>query len=216
MREPSSWDVYLVTDRGLSRGRSTLEVVQASVYGGVSVVQLREKDLPTRRFYEEGLKIREFLKSHGVPLIINDRIDLALALDADGVHVGQDDMPVRIARRILGPDKILGLSLNEPEQIDRAALEHADYLAVSPVFHTATKEDITSPWGLEGVSEARLRTELPLVGIGSMNHENARAVIKAGADCIAVVSAIVSADDPQRAARRLLEEVRVGKQERLV
>jgi thiamine-phosphate pyrophosphorylase len=216
MKDPASWDLYLVTDRGLSRERSLLEVVEASVLGGVSAVQLREKDLSTRLFFEEGLKIRGFLESRGVPLIINDRIDLALALDADGVHVGQDDMPVEIARKLIGPDKILGLSLNEPEQIDRAALEYADYLAVSPVFHTATKEDITSPWGLEGVSEARLRTELPLVGIGSMNRENARAVIKAGADCIAVISAIVSADDPQRAAARLLEEVRAGKRERLV
>ena len=214
MKGLDSWDVYLVTDRGFSRGRSTLDVVQAAVEGGISVVQLREKHLSTRPFYEEGLRIRDFLKARGVPLIINDRIDIALALDADGVHVGQDDMPVDAARRILGPDKILGLSINEPGDIDETAQKYADYLAVSPVFHTATKEDVTRPWGLEGLELARSLTDLPLVAIGSIKEENAAAVVRAGADCVAVVSAIVSADDPAEAARRLTREVRRGKARR--
>ncbi|MBI4963976.1 MAG: thiamine phosphate synthase [Desulfomonile tiedjei] len=214
MIDVASWEVYLVTDRAFSKGRSTLEIVQAAVSGGVSAVQLREKDLETRAFYEEGLKIRALLRSSRVPLIINDRIDLALALDADGIHLGQDDMPIRIARKILGPDRIIGISVNTPEQIDDESMSMADYLAISPVFFTSTKSDITKPWGLEGVRKARAMTDLPLVAIGSIKKENTRETVAAGADCVAVVTAIVSADDPEQATRELLEQVRAGKRER--
>jgi len=214
MSVPASWEVYLVTDRAFSRGRSTLEIVGAAVKGGVSAVQLREKDLETRAFYEEGLKIRDLLRSSGVPLIINDRIDLALALDADGVHLGQEDMPITAARKILGPDRIVGISVNAPDQIDEESASMANYLAVSPVFFTATKSDITEPWGLEGVRKARTMTDLPLIAIGSIKKENTREVIAAGADCVAVVTAIVSADDPEQATRELLEQVRAGKRAR--
>jgi thiamine-phosphate pyrophosphorylase len=216
MRDPSTWDVYLVTDRGLSRGRSTLEIVQAAVRGGVSVVQLREKEVGTRRFYEEGLTIREHLRSSGIPLIINDRIDLTLALDAEGVHLGQDDMPADIARRILGPEKIIGISVNDLSDINRQAHEYADYLAVSPVFFTATKEDLTTPWGIDGIKRVRSMTHLPIVAIGSIKRDNAHDVIMAGGDCVAVVSAIVSADDPEDATRLLLSEVRSAKKEKAV
>ena len=215
MRDLSSWDVYLVTDQGLSRGRSTLEIVEAAVTGGASVIQLREKDLPTARFYEEGLKIVDFLRPRRVPLIINDRTDIALALDADGVHVGQSDMPVRVARSLLGWGRIVGLSVEKPEHINAEAEKYADYLAVSPVFFTGTKEDIGAPWGLEGLRQARTMTRLPLVAIGSIKKENAREVTIAGADCVAVVSAIVSAEDPATATRELVREVREGKRVRL-
>jgi thiamine-phosphate pyrophosphorylase len=188
--------------------------VGAAVRGGVSAVQLREKDLETRAFYEEGLRIRGLLRSSGVPLIINDRIDLALALDADGVHLGQDDMPIEIARKILGPDRIIGVSVNTFEQIDAETTSMVDYLAISPVFFTSTKSDITEPWGLEGVRKARARTRLPLAAIGSIKKENTREVVAAGADCVAVVTAIVSANDPEQATRELIREVRAGKRER--
>jgi len=214
MNDPESWEVYLVTDRAFSRRRSTLEIVRAAVKGGVSAVQLREKELDIRAFYEEGLKIRDLLHSSGIPLIVNDRIDLALALDADGVHLGQEDMPITIARKILGPDRIVGISVNAPNQIDEESASMANYLAISPVFFTATKSDITQPWGLEGVRKARTMTDLPLVAIGSINKENTREVIAAGADCVAVVTAIVSADDPEQATRELMEQVRAGKRER--
>lgn len=214
MKNLAAWDVYIVTDRRLSKGRSTLEIVEAAVSGGASVVQLREKNLQTGEFYQEGLKIRDFLKSMDVPLIINDRIDLALALDAEGVHVGREDMPVEVARRILGPDKILGVSVEKPEHIDETAVECADYLGVSPVFLTPTKEELVTSWGIEGLRKVRSMTDLPLVAIGSVKRENAREVVEAGADCVAVVSAIVSADDPREAARLLLEEVRAGKRAR--
>jgi len=214
MREASLWDVYLVTDRSLSRGRTTLEIVEAAVTGGVSVVQLREKKLETREFYDEGIKIIDFLRSRGIPLIINDRLDLALALDADGVHLGRDDMPLSVARKILGPDKIIGISINTPDHINEEAVRLANYLAVSPVFFTGTKEDITTPWELEGVKSARSLTDLPLVGIGGINRENAPDVVRAGIDCVAVVSAIVSADNPEEATRDLKERVQSAKRAR--
>jgi thiamine-phosphate pyrophosphorylase len=211
MMDPAAWEVYLVTDRAFSRGRTTREIVESAVQGGVSVVQLREKDLTTRAFYEEGLQIRDFLRTHKVPLIINDRIDVALALDAEGVHLGQDDMPAAVARRILGPDRIIGISVNRPEDIGDAVAAEADYVAVSPVFFTATKDDITKPWGLEGVRLARSLTDLPVVAIGSIKLENTRDVAAAGADCVAVVTAIVAADDPAHATQELLREVKAGK-----
>jgi thiamine-phosphate pyrophosphorylase len=211
MTDPSTWDVYLVTDRSFSQGRATLEVVEAAVSGGVSAVQLREKDLCTRDFYREGVQLREFLRSHRVPLIINDRIDIALALDADGVHLGQEDMPLSKARQILGPDCTIGISINEISQITRETVELSDYLAISPVFSTLTKPDATAPWELEGVQKVRSLTRLPLVAIGSIRLQNAREVVLAGADCIAVVTAITAASDIADATRQLVDEVRHAK-----
>jgi len=214
MRDLSECEVHLVTDRGLSKGRSTLEIVEAAARGRVSVVQFREKHLETRDFYEEGLKIRDLLRSLGIVFIVNDRIDLALALDADGVHLGQSDMPMETARKILGPDKIIGLSVEEPKHINEQAGKYANYLGVSPIFVTSTKPELESGWGLDGLRKARSMTDLPLVAIGSINAENAEEVINAGADSVAVVSAIVSADDPQQAARSLVEQVRKAKTRR--
>lgn len=209
-----SWDVYLVTDRGFSRGRSTRDIVEEAVKGGISAVQLREKDLDTCDFYSEGLKIREYLRSQRVALIINDRIDIALALDADGVHLGQSDMPIGIARKILGPNRIIGLSVGVPAQITEQAIRYADYLGISPVFFTSTKPDEPRQWGIEGLKQARALTDLPLVAIGSIKQDNAQEVVIAGADCVAVVTALVSADDPMSATAALVAEVRAGKRAR--
>jgi thiamine-phosphate pyrophosphorylase len=204
---PESWHVYLVTDRFYSKGRSTLEIVEAAVAGGVSVVQLREKDLDTYDFYREGVLIRDFLRARKIPLIINDRIDIAMALEADGVHLGQSDMPPEIARKILGPKSIIGLSVTKLEHINEDLTGVVDYLGISPVFLTSTKPDAEREWGLAGLQKARLATDLPLVGIGSVKLTNAAAVINAGANSIAVVTAIVSEDDPEQAARDLTNEV---------
>jgi thiamine-phosphate pyrophosphorylase len=209
-----AWDVYLVTDRSFAGGRSTRDIVEAAVKGGISAVQLREKNLDALDFYEEGLKIREFLRSNGVPLIINDRIDIALALDADGVHLGQKDLPIEVARKILGENRIIGLSVGIPEHISDKAVQYADYLGISPVFFTSTKPDEPRQWGFEGLKQVRAMTDLPLVAIGSIKRDNAREVVLAGADCVAVVTAIVSADDPASATAALVEEVRSGKRVR--
>jgi thiamine-phosphate pyrophosphorylase len=214
MIDASQWDVYLVTDRFFARGRSTRAIVEAALDGGVSVVQLREKDLSTRDFYTAGLEIRELLKSADIPFIINDRIDIALALDADGVHIGTSDMPIVQARKILGPDKIIGLSVNRVEELDAPAASLADYFAVSPVFATQTKKDTAPAWGLGGLETARRRTDKPLVAIGGISYTNAASVIAAGADCIAVVTAIVAADDPAEAAKTLKAIVKKEKSRR--
>jgi thiamine-phosphate pyrophosphorylase len=211
MIDPATWDVYLVTDRGLARGRRTPDLVQAAVKGGVSAVQLREKLLSTREFYEEGKTVAALLKSSNVPLIINDRIDVALALNADGVHLGQQDMPVGIARELLGPEKLIGLSVETAEHLTDEDLHHVDYLGVSPIFLTPTKDELRTAWGLEGLRQVLNFTDLPLVAIGSLNAENAAATIEAGAGAVAVVSAIVSVDDPEAATRRLVDAVRMAK-----
>jgi thiamine-phosphate pyrophosphorylase len=211
MKDVKSWAVYLVTDRSFSQGRSTAEIVTAALAGGVSAVQLREKDLCTRDFYQEGLPIRGLLRANGVALIINDRIDIALALDADGVHLGQDDMPLEEARRILGPDRIIGLSVNDMSHINSENEALADYFAISPVFPTPTKTDTTEPWGLEGIRKARVLTDLPLIAIGSIKLHNVRAVVDAGADSVAVVTAITAASDPAEATRELVQQVKLGK-----
>jgi thiamine-phosphate pyrophosphorylase len=206
-REDIDYSLYLVTDRGLSRGRPTLEVVAAAVRGGATVVQLREKAAETREFVEEALAIRVFLKERKIPLIINDRIDVAVAVDADGVHLGQKDMPIELARKVVGPEMIVGISAESTADAVAAERAGADYLGVSPIFDTSTKTDTAAALGLAGLREIRRSAGLPLVGIGGLSAENAGKVIEHGADGIAVVSAIVSADDPEQAARALFRIV---------
>lgn len=195
--------LYLVTDRSLSRGRSTIEVVQAAVAGGVTCVQLREKHCSTREFIDQARTLKPFLKAQGVPLIINDRLDVALAVKADGLHLGQQDMAITDARSIVGNSMIIGISAESIDDAIRAESQGADYIGVSPVFATPTKTDTAPPLGLEGIRRIRRAVTLPIVGIGGVNHQTAGSVIGAGADGIAVVSAIVSADDPEQAARDL-------------
>ena len=197
------YSLYLVTDRGLARGRSTLEIVSAAVHGGATVVQLREKDCSTRDFIEQALAIKEFLKDCGVPLIINDRVDVAQAVKAGGVHLGQTDMPLGLAKKILGDSMIVGISAESLQDAIDAEKGGADYLGVSPIYATPTKTDTAPPLGLEGLREIRKAVRLPLIGIGGLNRDNAAIVIRNGADGVAVVSAIVAADDPQTATDEL-------------
>ena len=201
------WSLYLVTDRGLSMGRSLFEICQAAIRGGVSVVQLREKNLDSRAFFKEGLALKDLLASNRIPFIINDRIDIALALDADGVHLGQSDIPLQIARKILGPEKIIGWSIDSPDQILSDEATVADYLAIGPIFNTATKTDAAQPWGIDGMRKARSMTDKPLVAIGGIKESNLAEVIAAGADSVAVVSAIVGAEDVESATKRLLNTI---------
>ena len=206
-REPIDYSLYLVTDRGLSRGRPTPEIVRAAVRGGVTCVQLREKTRSTREFIAEARAVRDFLKWRGVPLIINDRVDVALAVGADGVHLGQGDLPLAEARAILGESKLIGISAESLRDAVAAESAGADYLGVSPIFATPTKTDTAAPLGIEGLRAIRRQVKLPLVAIGGLNAGNAAAVIGGGADGVAVVSAIVSAEDPERAARELARHI---------
>ena len=205
------YSLYLVTDRGLAKNRSTLEIVKSAVAGGVTCVQLREKDCSTREFIRQAFEIKDFLKARGVPLIINDRVDIAQAVAADGVHLGQTDMPLEIAKKILGDSMIIGISAESLEDALEAEKGGADYLGVSPIFATPTKTDTAPPLGLEGLRSIRKAVKIPLVGIGGLNRENSAAVIQSGGDGVAVVSAIVAAADPAQAAgelTRIINEAR--------
>jgi thiamine-phosphate pyrophosphorylase len=197
------YSLYLVTDRSLARGRTTLQIVSAAVDGGASVVQLREKECSTRDFIEQALAIKEFLKDRAVPLIINDRVDVAQAVKADGVHLGQTDMPLGTAKKILGNSMIIGISAESLRDAIEAEKGGADYLGVSPIYATPTKTDTAPPLGLKGLREIRRAVKLPLVGIGGLTLENSTDVIRNGADGVAVVSAIVAADNPEAAAKAL-------------
>ena len=231
--------LYLVTDRGLSGGRPLEKIVRAGVAGGVTMVQLREKDAGAREFLVEAFVLRQAASELGVPLIVNDRVDIALACRADGVHLGQEDMPCALARRIVGKDMIIARSsgvsvsaaLSSAPQIPasdsttpfkRAAREEAleaeaegaDYLGVGPLFATATKADALPATGLAVLRGVRRAVRIPLVGIGGINDSNAGDVISAGADGVAVVSAIVASSDPGEAARAIrstIDEVRSGR-----
>jgi len=203
----SCYLLHLVTNRSLSRGRSLVEVTRAAVAGGVTCVQLREKECSTREFLLEAAQLAELLKPLGIPLIINDRVDIALAVGADGVHLGQKDMPISHARRLGLPDWIIGISAETLEDAIRAEQEGADYIGVSPVFSTPTKTDTSPPLGLEGLRQIRAAVRIPLVAIGGIHHGNAREVIRAGADGLAVVSAIAAADFPQKAAAAIRNEI---------
>lgn len=195
--------LYLVTDQSLSKGRSLEYIVEEAVKGGVTIVQLREKDTSSREFYELAKSLMSLLKPLNIPLIINDRLDIALAVDADGLHIGQSDMPYPIARKLLGKDKIIGLSVESIEQAREANNLDVDYIGLSPVFSTNTKLDINTPLELSGIKEIASFTKHKTVAIGGINSLNTESVIVNGADGIAVVSAIVSQENPQEAALNL-------------
>ena len=207
------YSLYLVTDRALARGRSLLEIVKAAVQGGATCVQLREKECSTLEFIQQALTIKDFLKTRGVPLIINDRVDVAQAVKADGVHLGQSDMPLKMAKKILGDSMIIGISAESLEDAIKAEKGRADYLGISPIYATPTKTDTAPPLGLEGLRKIKTRVKIPLVGIGGLNKENSADVIRNGADGVAVVSAIMAADDPETAARCLRQAIERARKE---
>jgi len=199
------WSLYLVADTEFAAGKNLVHLVSEAVLGGVTIVQLRAKDLGTRDFLELALKVSEKLGKIGIPLLINDRVDIALACGAAGVHLGQDDMPLPDARRLLGPDKTIGISVNTLDEAAEAERLGADYLGLGPIYGTSTKQTVLPVLGPEGIQRLRRQIRIPIVAIGGINAGNAGAVIKAGADGIAVVSAILGARDARQAAAELLK-----------
>lgn len=207
MIKPFDLGLVLVTDRPLCFGRALDDVVQAAVRGGVTAVQLREKQCSPAEFITLATRMKAILGPSGIPLIINDRVEVALASGADGVHLGQHDVSVSEARRRLGPDAIIGLSVETMAQALHAEGLDVQYLGVSPIFPTPTKPDAGMAWDLEGLRSLRPKTRHVLVAIGGIKTENASDVLEAGADGLAVVSAICSAKDPEAAARELRNAV---------
>jgi thiamine-phosphate pyrophosphorylase len=205
MTRPFDLRLYLVTDRKLAGPRGVLETVRAAVAGGVTLVQVRSPDASGRDFVEEARALKAMLAPLGVPLIVNDRVDVALASDADGVHIGQSDIDPRDVRAMLGPDKIIGLSVGSAAewQGSRDMLGAVDYIGTGPVYGTTTKSNAGHAIGPEGLSDMVRLSHLPVVAIGGIGPGTAAATMGARPHGIAVVSAIMATTDPQAAARDL-------------
>ena len=189
--------VYLIADTQLCHADKLIEIVALAVREGVNVVQLRGKDCTTRSLLEIGFRLKKVLDQYDIPLIINDRVDIAIALEADGVHLGQTDMPCAIARKILGSKKIIGLTINSLAQVQMAECLDVDYLGIGAIFPTQTKTDVGDLWNLVDLKKARQLSRHILVAIGGINASNAREILKLGFNGIAVASAILMARDPQ-------------------
>jgi len=200
--------LYLITNQKLAGSRSLSDIVRDAIEGGVTIVQYREKDAPTKYMIEQAREIHAVTKAAGVPLIIDDRIDVMLAVGAEGVHVGQSDMPADLARKLIGPGKILGVTAKNVEQAIKGEKDGADYLGCGDIFGTTSKADAGTPIGLNGFRDRKNSVSIPVVGIGGVYASNAASVIKSGADGIAVISAIVSHKNPQKAAEQLAAEIR--------
>ncbi len=204
-----NWQLYVITDETLSKGRSHAEIARLAIEGGADVIQLRDKSASSRKLYEDALAIRKITRQANVIFIVNDRLDIALAVDADGVHVGQKDMPALVAHQLIGKNKILGVSAETVDEAVQAEKDGADYLGVGPIFEArATKPDAGEPMGLFLLRQVRQKCQVPIIAIGGINQNNAKEVIQAGADGIAVISAIVAADDVSAASRELKALVR--------
>ncbi len=199
----NAYRLYLVTDD--QQDLATLKrVVRKAVEGGVTMVQVREKHGDVRAFIERAQAVKDILKDTNVPLIINDRVDVALAVDADGVHLGQSDMPATIARELIGPNKILGLSIENEEQLAEADSLPIDYIGLSAIFATPTKTNTKKFWGIDGLKMALETTSLPIVAIGGINESNIPQLSATGVHGLALVSAICHAEDPKAASEYLL------------
>jgi thiamine-phosphate pyrophosphorylase len=198
--------LYVILDRAAARGRDLTALADATIAGGCRMIQLREKEWPSGRLLPLGERLRARCRAAGVTFIVNDRVDLALVLDADGVHLGQDDLPPRAARPLLRPGMILGVSTHDAEQARAAQAAGADYVAVGSMFPTATKPDFQLV-GPDLIRKLRSELRVPLIGIGGITRANVAEVIRAGADGVAVISEVCAAADPAEATRELLSAI---------
>ncbi|SEQ84706.1 thiamine phosphate synthase [Natrinema salaciae] len=210
---PSNWRTYLVTQASLSGDRSTPEIVRAAIDGGIDAVQLREKGTSARSRHELGLEVRELTAEAGVDLLVNDRVDIAESIDADGVHVGQSDLSVAVARDLLGPDAIVGCSASTVADARKAAAEGADYLGVGAVYGTSSKDvdDAKDGIGPERIADIADAVSIPIVGIGGITADNAGPVVEAGAAGVAVISELTAAREPRAATEALAAAVETSK-----
>jgi thiamine-phosphate diphosphorylase len=207
-RHRLNYSLYVITDRSLAKGRDNVEVVQAALAGGANVIQLRDKSASALELYREGLRIKELTSLAGALFIMNDRLDLALAVNADGVHLGQEDLPLEAARKLLGNDKLIGLSVENPEQAAFAEASGASYVAIGPIYEAReSKADAGPPVGPQAIAAIRKATRLPIVAIGGIKAHHIAEVIGAGADSIAVISAVVAAPNVKGAAADLSRRI---------
>jgi thiamine-phosphate diphosphorylase len=202
--------LYVVLDRAAARGRDLDDLLAAVIDGGCRMVQLREKTWPSGRLWPLARRLRARCARAGVTFVVNDRVDLAVAVEADGVHVGQDDLPARVARPLLRAGMLLGVSTHGVAQARAARDDGADYVAVGSMFATTTKPDFELV-GPELIRTLRAEIGVPLIGIGGITHDNVAEVVRAGADGVAVISAVCSAPDPAAATRRFLEQIRAAR-----
>jgi thiamine-phosphate pyrophosphorylase len=201
------YSLYVVTDEELSYGRTHREIAEQAIRGGATVIQLRDKTKSARELLQIAQEITEITRRAGALSIVNDRLDIALGAGADGVHLGQDDLPIAIARRLAPPPFLIGVSISSVSQAVKAEKEGADYIAVSPVFETNSKLDAGPGHGLRMLSEVVHLVQIPVIGIGGINQTNLQHLFDAGASGIAVISAIVSAPDISAATRAMKEQI---------
>ena len=201
---PVDYSLYLVSDRSMLKGRNLFQAVEEAIKGGVTLVQLREKNISSLDFYNIALKMKELVNHYHVPLIINDRLDIALAVDADGLHIGQEDLPLKIARKLLGPGKILGYSVANRGQALFGERNGADYLGAGTVFPTGSKADTGEPIGTGNLQKIKQAVSIPVVGIGGIGISNLAEVKATEIDGISLISAILGSNDVEAASRKLI------------
>lgn len=199
--------IYLVTDNKILKNITIEKAVEEAILGGATIVQLREKDSSSLEFYERAVRVKNITDKYNIPLIINDRIDIALAVDAAGVHLGQSDIPCKIAREILGKDKIIGVSAHNLQEALKAVKDGASYLGCGAVFNTGTKKDTTN-LKIEELVKIRNNINIPIVAIGGITLENIKKLYKTGIDGVAVVSAILGRKDIRKATLELKENIK--------
>jgi thiamine-phosphate pyrophosphorylase len=204
-------DFYLVTDSGLSR-KGTLSDVEKAVAAGCRIIQYREKSISTKDMIVEASQIKTLCGRESI-FLVNDRVDVALAVDADGVHIGQDDMPIDTARDLLGPDKIIGLTVHTVEEALEAEKMGADYVGLSPIFNTSTKKDAGSGIGPESIRAVKDAIKIPIIAIGGINKQNSESVILGGADSLVAISAVVCSDDVEQETREFVALIRKVKKD---
>lgn len=200
-------DFILITDRKVC-GKKLTDIIKQAIEGGVGTVQLREKDLCTRDLYSLAKEIREITEKKNIRLIINDRVDIAIAVDADGVHLGWQSLDIGLVRRLIGQDKIIGFSAHSLREAERAENSGADYVTISPIFDTVNKDYIIKPLGVDEIGKIKEQINIPVIALGGINENNVNEVLKNGADGIAVISAILLSDNPKQTVTRIRGEMK--------
>ena len=203
--------LYVIIDKRMIKDKSLFQAARGAIEGGATAIQLREKEPESRDLCNLASSLKKIAKKRKVLFIVNDRIDIAQAVDADGVHLGSEDLPVRVARKILGNNKIIGATVRNPSQALKAQKEGADYVSLGPIFSTRTKKNLPPPRGLKAITRIKKKVKIPLIVIGGINRYNVTSVIRAGADGVAVADAVVEAKNIRKAAQELLKQIKKAK-----